>query len=187
VWLVTTLFSGLVAIFMTFVTVAARRRGLPHPAMLWLAYAGAAAVVRTLGSGLPDRVGPRNLIVPAVASYVLAFVVAADARTEAAFWMAGALAGLGHGYGFPVLVTQTVDRTPEHLRGSTFALYTALWALSSLVLTPVFGQIADWSDDATMFSLAALCGVVLLALWVPLETLLARPAGAPSANAPPRC
>jgi predicted MFS family arabinose efflux permease len=174
VWIVTTLFSGLVAVFLAFVTVVAQRRGIAHPSTLFFAYAGAAALVRTVGARIPDRLGPGNLVVPAIASYVGALLVAAGAWSELGFLVAGALAGVGHGYGFPVLIAQAIERTPTHLRGSSLALYTALWAASSLLLTPIFGAVADAWDDASMFSLAATVAVAVLTVWVGVEHLLVR-------------
>ncbi|MDF1561901.1 MAG: MFS transporter [Deltaproteobacteria bacterium] len=174
VWVAAALFSSLVALFTAFVTVVAEGRGIRNPATLWFAYAGAAALVRTIGARIPDRIGPTNIVVPAIASYLVAFLIAAGAWSGEAFVLAGALGGIGHGYGFPVLTTQVVDRTPVRLRGSSMALYTALFALAALVLTPVFGGIADRWDDATMFSFAAVVGTAVLALWVALEHRLLR-------------
>ncbi len=174
VWVATGLFSGLVALFMAFVTVVASRRGIEHPATLWFAYAGAAAFVRTFGARIPDRVGPANVVVPSMAFYLAALMVAAGAWSHSGFLLAGALAGVGHGYGFPVLIAQAIGRTPARLRGSSLALYTALWAASSLILTPFFSSVADTWDDATMFSLAAMAGTAVLAAWVLIEHFLGK-------------
>lgn len=169
VWFATAIFSGLVAVFMTFATVAAARRGIARPATLWLSYAIGAIAVRAFGARLPDRIGPSNLVAPALGSYVGAMMLAANATSLEAFLVAALLAGLGHGYLFPVLSGQVVTRSPEAYRGSALALFTAIWGLMELVASPAFGAIADRHGDAGMFWAAALCGVFSIALWATLE------------------
>ncbi len=174
VWFATTIFAALVTGFFTFATVAASGRGVDNPASLWLTYAGGAVAVRLLGAHLPDRLGPTNLVAPALALYVLAYVLAAGAQDDATFQLAGLLAGLGHGYCFPVLTGQTVSRAPEALRGSALAMFTATWELSGLAIRPLLGAIADRHDDATMFAATALIAVLGLAVWALWEHLIAR-------------
>lgn len=169
VWLATLLFAGLVSLYMAFATLTATARGIDNAGVLWLTYAGGAISVRLFGARLPDRVGPANMVAPALALYVVAMVVTASASHWVAFTAAGALAGLSHGYCFPVLTSQVVTRSPERLRGSALAMFTALWEVAALGLTPAFGMIADAGGDALMFVSAALVGVVGLMMWAPLE------------------
>ena len=65
-WLATVVFAGLVGVFMAFATVTAQSRGVANPAWLWFTYAAGAIGVRLLGAWVPDRIGPANLIAPAV-------------------------------------------------------------------------------------------------------------------------
>ncbi len=169
VWIATAVFAGMVALFMAFATVAASASGAESPASLWLTYAFGAVSVRLFGARLPDRVGPANLVAPALASYSAAMLLCAWAPSGLAFVMAGFLAGLGHGYCFPVLTSQVVSRAPEHLRGSALSMFTALWSAASLCMTPAFGLVADLWDDRTMFALAAVVAVVGLSLWAFFE------------------
>ncbi|MEZ4463159.1 MAG: MFS transporter [bacterium] len=169
VWWATVVFAGGVAIFMAFATVTAAERGMAHPATLWFGYAAAACSVRLFGPRLPARVGPYNLIAPALGSYGAAFLVIASADSTAAFVLAGVLGGFGHGYCFPVLTAQVVDRAPARLRGAALAVFTALWEAAAIAQTPLFGAIADHTDDATMFAAAALVAAGGLAVWLVLE------------------
>ncbi len=169
VWLATSAFSGLVAIFMTFATVAAERQGVPQAPRLWLTYALGAIVVRLVGARVPDRLGPANIVAPALGLYVAAMVVCARATTFDGFLAGALLAGIGHGYCFPVLSSQVVTRAPQTFRGSALAFFTALWGLSELATAPVFGAIADAHGDDAMFLTAAVGGIVSLAVWVLLE------------------
>lgn len=179
-WLATFLFSGLVGLFMTYVTVTAESRlsladgsmaggFFSQPASLWLPYALAAISVRLFGGRLPDRIGPHNLIAPALAVYVSAFLLVAAASEPYEFLIAGGLAGFGHGYCFPVLISQVVSRSPERWRGSAIAFYTALFGLTELILVPVFGGIADRHGDSTLYTSATVGSLVCLVLWCVLE------------------
>jgi MFS family permease len=192
VWLATVIFASMVATFMAFATVAAASAGVARPALIWLAYAAGACAVRLFGGRLPDRIGPSNLVAPALALYALAAITMAHGASAAEFFFAGGLAGLGHGYCFPVLASQVVSRSPAHLRGTALASYTGIWEASGLILTPLFGRVAHAYDDATMFSARAVLSVVLLTVWAGVEHLLGGgsgalrldPAQAPAQSAP---
>jgi MFS family permease len=168
-WLATIAFSSLVAVFMTFATVTAVSRGVSKPASLWLSYALGAAAVRLLGGRLPDRLGPSNMVAPALGIYIIGVFLAAEARSFQQFLTAALCAGIGHGYCFPVLTSQVVTRTPLAFRGSALAMFTALWGLSELIVTPSFGVIADHYGEMFMFWLAGTIAVVALCGWLVLE------------------
>lgn len=172
VWAATLVFAGLVALYMAFVTVTAANRGIPDPASMWLTYAVGAITVRLFGARLPERVGPHNMVAPAMACYAGAMLLAAQADGRPALLLSGLLAGVGHGYCFPVLTAQVVDRVDPALRGAGIAMFTALWDASGLALTPCFGMLADARGDASMFSAAALFAVTGLCAWVVLEARL---------------
>jgi len=165
VWLATVVFSSLVACFMAFATVAAERRGMSQPATIWLTYAFGAVTVRLLGARLPDRVGTHNMVAPALATYVSACLLAAWAPSREWFLLAGLMGGIGHGYSFPVLTSQVVGRSPAVIRGAALAVFTALWDLTSLTLTPLLGAFADIFGDPPMFALVSCIATIGLALW----------------------
>jgi MFS family permease len=169
VWFATFVFSSLVAIFMTFVTVTAESRGIENPASLWVTYTAGAVFVRGFGARLPDRIGATRLIIPALVSYLAAMVCVAQASTQFGFVMGGLLGGIGHGYCFPVLTSLVVTRADDHFRGSALACFTAIWGISELVTSPSFGMIADGFGDRMMFELAALLGAFALIVWAFLE------------------
>ena len=169
VWLATVVFAGFFSVFAAFATVAAEQRGIGAARDIWLSYALAAVVVRLVGAKLPDKVGPSNIVAPALASYATAMLLLADASTEMSFLAAGAFAGLGHGYCFPVLSAQVVSRIPDSMRGGGLTTFTALWSFASLIAAPSFGKVADLMGDCVMFCLSALVAVVALLPWCALE------------------
>jgi len=175
VWFVTFVFSGLVAVFFSFTTVTAQDRGIESPTHIWYMYALGAAVIRISGAKMLDRIGPSNLVAPALACYVGSVLAAASAEFYPGILLAGSLAGLGHGICFPILTSQVVGRTPEHHRGSAMAMFTAIWSLSGLLMPPLFGAIADRYDDTLMFLLAAMWATIALGGWAALEHRLGSP------------
>ena len=169
VWTATIAFASLVSIFFVFATVTAESFGLARPSEIWFGYALAAASVRLFGAKLPDKLGTHNMVTPAIGLYILACVVIAGAENESAFHVAAVLAGMSHGYTFPVLVSQVVSRVPEENRGSSLAFYTGLWDVCGLCIAPLAGSYADALGDDILFVTAAILGTVLLCLWAWLE------------------
>ncbi|MEZ4320454.1 MAG: MFS transporter [Myxococcota bacterium] len=169
VWVATLVFAGLVAVYMAFATVIAANRGVANPGVIWLTYAFGAVTVRLAGASLPDRVGPSRMVPPALAAYCGAIGVAAFAGSGLGFALSGLLAGIGHGYCFPVLSSQTVSRTSPDLRGSAMALFTGLWDLAKLVLVPAAGLLADLASDRDMMLVCTVSAVAGLVLWAVLE------------------
>lgn len=169
VWMATTVFSGMVAVFFAFATVAGADRGIELATLVWLTYAGGAISVRLLGARLPDRVGVHNMVVPSLGLYVSALVVVADGDTTNAFLLAGLLAGLGHGYGFPVITSLVITRSPASARGAALSGFTGLWDVSILTLSPLAGLLADAYGDCVMFTLTAIVVVAALAVWATFE------------------
>ncbi len=172
VWIAAATFSGMVSVYMAFSTVAARKAGLEAPAMLWLWYALGSAVVRTVGGGLPDRIGPTRLILPSVAAYLAGLTGLALAEGEVDFALASCVAGVGHGYCFPVLMGLVIARSDEASRANAVATYTAIWGTLELLAPPIFGVIADSAGDGPMFALVAVVGAAGTLRWALAERAL---------------
>lgn len=178
VWVADVLFASMFAVFLAFAAVTASARGMESPGHIWLSYAVFALGVRTVGSGMMRRLGPERVVMPALALYVIAIVICAFGTTPLAFIVAGAFAGAGHGYCFPVLASLVVSRATESVRGVSFAFYTGLWDFCLFAMRPLAGGVADRFGDRTMYGLLALsvlAGLVVLTL---LEGSVARRDGA---------
>jgi len=169
VWLASVVFAGLVAVYMAFATVTAEGRGIADPTLLWGTYALGAIGVRLAGAQLPDRVGPSRIIAPALLSYVGGVLLTAWTHDGTGFAVGGLLAGIGHGFTFPVLASQVATRSPLALRGSAMAAFTALWDFSALAFVPLCGWFADLTSDGAMLSVAAAMALAGLAGWAGVE------------------
>jgi MFS family permease len=177
VWFATFVFSGLVATTMAFGIVAGEQRGIERPAIMWLTYACAAALIRIIGAKLPELVGDSNIVAPALGAYVLGVLCLASADSTSTMALGGALCGLGHGYCFPVLTSQVVSRCSPELRGSALSLFTGLWDITYLFYPPLLGLVSDALGDQVMFMMAASVATLGLIGWLIAEHRLARASG----------
>jgi MFS family permease len=168
-WVATLGFAMLVVTFQAFASVTAEARGIGRPSEIWLTYALGAIAVRLFGARMPDRVGPHNLVAPAMAALVGGALLLASADSRTTFLLAGACGGIGHGIGFPVLTSQVASRSPASMRGSAIAGFTGLWDVAFVSAPGLLGIVGDRTNDATMLSLAALVGVAGLVTWMVLE------------------
>jgi MFS family permease len=170
-------FAVLAAVFMTFSTVVAKDVGIENAAIVWLTYAIGAISVRVLGGKLPDRIGTYNMVAPSLALYAGGLLALMHAETLSGVLLAGGLAGIGHGYGFPVLTSQLMSRVGTDLRGPAMALFIGLWEVSALIAPPLFGTLADSYGDRQMLLIAANTALVGLVVWAALELATSRSRG----------
>ena len=132
------------------------------------AYAGTAIALRLLLGWLPDRVGPKRVLFPALLALALAFLLLAEAARPAEVLAAGVLFGFGHGFAFPILFGILVTRAGEADRGSAMAIFTALFDAGVVVGGPLFGAAVTWGGFSVMYGLAAAAvalGAALFAVW----------------------
>jgi MFS family permease len=130
-----------------------------------------AAIGLRLGLGwLPDRIGARPTLLPAVVCTGVGTLLLAWAGDAWTVVVAGALCGVGHGFSFPILSALVVARAQPSERGTALASFTALFDLGLLVGGPLLGLVAQLADYSAMFTTAgivAIAGVVVFAAWDP--------------------
>jgi MFS family permease len=159
-WLLGTVFSIVLTAFFVFIKRFVDETGIGSVGLFFSAYTGAALTLRIFFGWLPDRIGPKRVLAPALLALVLGYAVMARAAGESSLVLAGLLCGIGHGFTFPILFALVVARTPVDNRGSTLALFTALFDLGVLIGGPSFGLVVERYGFATMYA----SGGVLLAL-----------------------
>jgi MFS family permease len=153
-WMLGTVFSVALTAFFVFIKRFVDETGIGSVGLFFGAYTGAALVLRLFFGWLPDRVGPKRVLVPALLALVLGFAVMTTAPSERSLLLAGLLCGFGHGFTFPILFGLVVTRAPEENRGTTLALFTALFDLGVLVGGPSFGFVIERLGFSAMFALA---------------------------------
>src|SRR5262249_55132109 len=104
---------------------------------------------------VPERVGPKRALLPALATLAVGYVLLAFTATPLAIAVAGACAGLGHGFTFPILSGLVVTRARVAERGAATAIFTAPFDAGALVGGPLLGAVIRESGYTAMFLTAA--------------------------------
>lgn len=156
-WWSTIAFAGAVAIFMTFASVVGASRGMSLPTAAWFTYVAGALCARLLGAKVPERLGPERLVAPSLCLYGFALLVSSLIHDALGMLIAGGLAGIAHGYCFPVLTSLIVSAVEEQFRGRALAMFTGLWGGSAVLFAPIGGWMADQWGDEKMFTIFGLC------------------------------
>ena len=167
-WWITFVFSFVLTAYFTFLKTFVNETGVGSVGLFFAFYAGTAVALRLTFGWVPDRVGPKRALGPAMLFLAAGLVVLSGATTNAAVASAGILCGVGHGYTFPILYALTVTRARVAERGAAMAVYTGLFDVGTLVGGPVLGVAIRWFSYQTMFlSTAAfvVVGLGLFAVW----------------------
>lgn len=167
-WFLGIVFGVVLAGVFTFVKRFVMEAQVASVGTFFTAYTGAAIAVRLVGGSLPDRIGPRRVLLPALATLVAGFACLAAADRAAEVLAAGVLCGLGHGFTFPILSALIVSRARDAERGAAIAILTALPDVGALLGAPSLGWIIEASGFAAMFAAAAAllaAGTIAFAWW----------------------
>jgi MFS family permease len=134
--------------------------GIGSVGLYFAVYSGTAISLRVFFGQVPDRLGAARAAAPTLLLYAVGFLVLAGADSTGLFILAAVLGGIGHGYGYPVLLTLVADRAGSAGRGSGVAVYGAIDDGAVLVAAPVLGFVIEASGHPAMY-LAAGTLVVL--------------------------
>ena len=167
-WMATGLFATALAAPFTFMKSFVAETGFGSMAVFFNAYSIAGVGLRLLFAGLPDRIGPKRALFPAMATLGGGFALLTLASSSAHVLAAGVLCGLGHGLTFPILMGLVVSRAREADRGVAMSIFTALFDLGMLVGGPAFGALIDVRGFAPAFGAGGLLlagGGLAFAAW----------------------
>jgi MFS family permease len=167
-WWIGAVFAVALASVFAFLKRYVMETGLSTVGDFFTAYTGAAIFLRVFLGWLPDRVGPKRVLFPALLCLALAFVLLGSAQTSRDVVIAGALVGVGHGFTFPILFGMLVTRARDAERGSAMAIFTALFDLGVVIGGPLFGFVIDVGGFGAMFQTAAVAvgvGLLVFILW----------------------
>jgi MFS family permease len=167
-WWITVVFTLSLNAYFTFLRTFVDESGIGTVGGFFAAYAGTAMAVRIVGGWLPDRVGAKRVLYPALALFAAGFVVLATASGSLSILVAGALCGTGHAYAFPILYALSFGRARSGDRGSASAIFTGLFDVGTLVGGPLLGALVTWFGYSAMFFAAAgwvVAGSIAFSLW----------------------
>ncbi len=159
-WFLGAVFATALASAFTFMKTFVMETGIGSMGLFFSAYAFAAVVLRIFFAWIPDRVGPKRALFPALGCLCLGFFALALATDAKDLAIAGILCGLGHGFTFPIVSGMVVTRAREEERGAAMSVFTALFDAGVLVGGPAFGAVIGVWGYSTMFACAG--GVVAL-------------------------
>jgi MFS family permease len=154
-WLGGVLFATALAAHFTFLKTFVIVTATGSVGSFFAAYSAAAVALRVLFGKVPERIGPRRALFPAMGSMAAGLCLLALAPSSAAVTAAGVLGGLGHGFAFPILLATVVTRARASERGAALAIYTALFDAGILAGGPLLGAVIGAAGYTAMFLTAA--------------------------------
>ena len=138
--------------------------GIGSVGLFFALYAGVAVVLRLFFGWVPDQLGAARLAPVTLVVYAVGLVLLGTAASTAQFCVAALLAGLGHGFGYPILLGLVTSRVGDASRGSAVSAYGAIDDGAGLVAAPVLGLMIDASGYPATYALAA--GLVVVCVTV---------------------
>jgi MFS family permease len=160
-WLAGVVFATTIAAPFTFFAAFVLKDRIGSTGLFFSCYSISAITLRIVAGKLPQRVGPKVVLLPAMGLVASGLAVLAFARSAPLVGVAGVLAGLGHGFTFPILLGLVVSRARAAERGAALAIFTALFDAGSLLGGPIFGFVVKGTASyRAMFATAAAIMVV---------------------------
>lgn len=167
-WWIATIFAIALASIFTFLKTYVMETGIGSIGGFFTAYTAVALVFRVFLGWLPDRIGPKRALYPALAALAAGFLLLSRAETAAGVALAGVMCGVGHGSAFPIMFGLVVSRARVTERGSAMAIYTGLFDVGVLVGGPSLGLVISLWGYSSMFATAGALvafGSTIFAWW----------------------
>jgi len=167
-WFIGFIFAAAITATFTFLKTFVMTTGIGSVGLFFSAYSAAGVLLRLLFGWVPERIGPKRALFPALGMLAAGFLLLALAANSAMILAAGTLSGLGHGFTFPILSGLVVSRARSAERGAAMSLFTALFDGGVLIGGPVFGLVIRGAGYPAAFTTAAavtLVGALVFALW----------------------
>ncbi len=142
-------------------------------------------VVYALGAypagALSDRIGPRGLLLSALAALVTADVLLASGQSLTIIFIGIMLWGLHMALSQGLLSKLVAEHAPASLRGSAFGMFNLTSGMAMLLASALAGGLWQWFGAASTFWAGALFAVVaaLLVQWMHGSALGASPRPSP--------
>jgi MFS family permease len=167
-WWITLVFSMALTGYFTFLKTYVEETGFGTVGAFFAAYAVTAIVLRLTAGWLPDRLGDKTVLFPALGILTGGFLALAATSSDLGVTIAGVLCGAGHAYVFPILYSLLVSRARISERGAAMAIFTGLFDVGTLLGGPLLGLTIGLGGYRTMFTVAGLVivgGSLVFARW----------------------
>ena len=144
----------------------ARALQLPRVGPFYIAYTGAAILVRFVGGGLADRISRAQIIVPALGGMAAGILLSSALNSTWLLVLIGLLNGTGQGFAMPAANALAFERAPHGRRGQALAFYTGANLLGATVGACGFGWLAEAFGYRPAFIVASgLLAIGTYAFW----------------------
>jgi len=150
-WFVGTVFSTALAAVFTFVKTFVLDTGIGSVGLFFSFYSTAGVVLRLFLGWLPERIGPKRALWPALGLLALGLGGLAFAHSATSVAVSGLLCGFGHGFTFPILSGLVVERARTAERGVALSLFTSLFDFGMLIGGPAFGLLLEHAGYGGMY------------------------------------
>jgi MFS family permease len=152
----------------------ARALELPRVGPFYIAYTGAAILVRFLGGGLADRIGRERVILPALGAMTAGILLCSGLHATWLLVVIGLLNGTAQGFVMPAANALAFERAPRGRRGHALALYNGANLVGATLGASGFGWLAQAFGYRPAFVLAS--SVLALGSWMFWRQLVHPPA-----------
>jgi MFS family permease len=168
IWWITLVFSFALTAYFTFLRLHIDESGIGSMGGFFGSYATTAVVLRLFGGSVPDRIGLKRVLYPALLVFATGLLLLSSAGSATAVVVAGVFCGAGHAYGFPILFALCFTRARLTARGSAAVIFTGLFDVGVLAGAPLLGWVVNHLGYPAMFRIAAACvgiGLLSFAFW----------------------
>jgi MFS family permease len=167
-WWMTLVFALALTAYFTFLRTFVDVTGIGTVGSFFGAYASTAILLRLVAGWVPDKIGQKKVLYPAVAVFGGGLLVLAFATTAGMVVVAGSMCGAGHGYVFPILYSLAFSRAGVSDRGSASAIFTGVFDLGQFIGGPALGSLIVLTGYTPMFVATAgwlVVGTAIFAVW----------------------
>lgn len=119
-------------------------------------YTLTAIVQRLVFGWVPDRLGLKRVLGPALLIFASGLLLLSVAQSVWEVRAAALCCGIGHGYAFPILLGLVSQRAQATERGVAMAIYTTIDDGAMLLAGPACGFLVETMGYAAMFGGAAM-------------------------------
>jgi len=133
----------------------ARALELPRVGPFYIAYTGAAILIRFAGGGLADRIGREEVIFPALGAMTAGILLCSGLHATWLLVAIGLLNGTAQGFVMPAASALAVERAPSGRRGHALALYTGANLVGAALGASGFGWLVQALGYRPAFVLAS--------------------------------
>jgi MFS family permease len=156
---------------LTYVPIFTHAIGIERVAPFFLAYTFAAVGVRVTFGALSDRVGRRQVLLPAMTVLALAILALGAIHSIVGLVLVGLAFGAGQGVTYPTANALMVDHSRPGNLGRVQTLFAGSFSVGVAISAFAFGGVIERWGYTTMFVAASACVAVGVALlwWMPAE------------------